>query len=798
MASPKKDVFADLFQLAAGPSCSQGDNQSMTNLALKQPRARNQASVRPDWGNLDVLLPDNAANVSRKTTPLVSNPNSASLNDSLSLMGLHERQPAVSTKRSSKARPAEQWRGDSLLDDEFTDLFVASVPIAASSKARIYSSHSLSQPTPTRLQPQESGLRDNSPNPHTVGANLTSTAPKIRPGSQETRAKSPTLYGNSSSRNGSPAFSNRHQRSQNGSQSVKNDELIATLVDIGLSVEDAIEAIERVGPDLQDCVNYVITKSQRCESRNTGLLPGLNVSDVSNRLFNTASRLLDKSKKQVICGIGTLQQHYLNNQTSDGTLLWMKSQHKYKGSAIEGKNGEQLEDYGTDDENIDAEEIQRIISAQRQRERERRRERLAAVKPLSRSGDTNTPNLPQRPITRELMHRDCANNQKKLGTPENAPSSSFPQPQSTQSSARKTTETGATTTAITESVDLLGLQTEPHSQSNAEKFKGTSASGTSDAYNLPARRSRSLTPRAATSETLNAFQQSDYDTAKAKGAEAFSRGDFHNALEAYTKCLNSVPEKHELRIVITANLALIAIKLGNYRLAKERCDEGLSLVGEVSAYPNWFINDKGIKYWLFKLLMRKAKSLELIEQFPEALECYMLLISKYGVTEPKVIEAKCRISNIVNPPKLQPKRKFSAPVAPSSTTGVQSEQLNRIKKQHAKEKRDEELKFQLHDQVNQKTQEWSRGNEGNIRALLISLGDVLPQRLGFPFITSKLITMNDLMLTKKVKINYMKVISCIHPDKLEHLAVEDKMICQQVFVTLNKAWEEFKVQNQIA
>ncbi|RKP29237.1 hypothetical protein METBISCDRAFT_10902, partial [Metschnikowia bicuspidata] len=590
-----------------------------------------------------------------------------------------------------------------------------------------------------------------------------------------TRAKSPTLYGSPSSRNGSLAFSNRHQRSQNGSQSVKNDDLIAALVDIGLSVEDAIEAIERVGPDLQDCVNYVMTKSSRRESRNTGLLPGFNVSDVSNRLFNTASWLLDKSKKQVICGIGTLQQQYLNNQTSDGTLLWMKSKHKYKDSAIEGKNGEQLEDYGTDDENIDAEEIQRIISAQKQRERERRCERLAALSPLSRRGDTNTtPNLPQRPIRRELTHRDCANNQEKQGTSENAPASSFPQPQSTQSSARKTTETGATTTAITESVDLLG-----------------------DAYSLPGRRSRSLTPRAATSETLNAFQQSDYDTAKVKGAEAFSRGDFHNALEAYTKCLNSVPEKHELRIVITANLALTAIKLGNYRLAKERCDEGLSLVGEVSAYPDWYINDKGIKYWLFKLLMRKAESLELIEQFPEALECYMLLISKYGVTEPKVIEAKGRISNIVNPPKLQPKRKFSAPVAPSSTTGVQSEQLNRIKKQHAKEKRDEELKFQLHDQVNQKTQEWSRGKEGNIRTLLISLGDVLPQRLGFPFITSKLITMNDLMLTKKVKINYMKVISCIHPDKLEHLAVEDKMICQQVFVTLNKAWEEFKVQNQI-
>ncbi len=53
------------------------------------------------------------------------------------------------------------------------------------------------------------------------------------------------------------------------------------------------------------------------------------------------------------------------------------------------------------------------------------------------------------------------------------------------------------------------------------------------------------------------------------------------------------------------------------------------------------------------------------------------------------------------------------------------------------------------------------------------------------------------MLPKKVKINHMKAIA-IHPDKLSNLQLQDKMICQGVFVVLNKAWDAFKQQNNMA
>lgn len=775
MAQPKKDAFADLFQSATGSS-RKGANSPMKD-QLKQPTAK--ASHNSSWSNLDVLSPNMSSNVSRRLTPLVASNFSSNLKNSASedpfaIFELRQSLPKCETTTPIQTPPEptiaqaavapqgfQLAHNDLLLDDEFTDAFVQELQ---------------KQPAIDKTQ--------------TCPLN---TAAHLR----------------------DDGFST--------AESQVNDNLLAELMDIGFSIDDANEAIECAGPNLQNCVNYIMGKNAKKSGRQTERQRqqpqadlNASINDMSNKLYSTASWFLDKSKKKLINGINTLQQQHLNNQTSDGIPAWMKTQHKFKDGAIERQNGETLEDYGRDEDNIDTEEIQRIIALQKQRERERKKERLersstsSLGQNLPRTSRHETPDLSQCPNS-SLSRLDQRSQQMRQASPKSISRPASSQSQTSQASSSQPHISRTPSTHIeqrspivapnTESVDLLGLQNESYTP--AQRFKSSFGG---DEYSIPTRRrnttqgsssSSSSSSRVASSVALNAFQQSDYETTKEKGAQAFSRGDFHDALEAYTKCLASIPERHELRIVITANLALTAIKLGDYRLAKEKCDEGMSLVGEAFVDQSWFINEKGIKYWYTKLLMRKAESMELMEQFPEALECYMLLISKHGVTDLKVMEAKRRINKIVNPPKPQeraPRQKkpevFSKP--------VQSEKVDRIKKQHAKEKREEELKFQLHDKVQESTAEWSRGKETNIRALLVSLGDVLPQRLGFAFITSKPITMSDLMLTKKVKVNYMKVISSIHPDKLESFGLEDKMICQLVFVTLNKAWDEFKVQNQIA
>lgn len=755
MVPPKKDAFADLFLTAVGTN-KKLDTTPMNELKPAVPTAN---TVKTNWSNLDVLSPNISTNVSRKLSPVASNSTSI---DPFSIFDLGNSLPRDSPNRPTNASPLKGVQGDSLLDDEFTDAFIS------------------------KPQPPIKSTPPTDPQ-HTRNGNEGQASRPLHTKDSE----------NSTPRNGI---------------SQANDNLLAELVDIGFSVEDSNQAIECVGNDLQSCVNYIMSKNlSKNETQNSNRhqvrqkSPDLNakINDVSNKLYSTASWFLDKSKKTVIGGINNLQQQHQNNQPSNGRPSWMKDQHKYKSGAIEKKNGQTFEDYGTDDENIDAEEIQKIIAQQQQRERERQKERLSrssSQSNLSLFQKLYINELPQPPLRIGTPQYNRASTPNKLNSPQ-----VISRPQSSQSSREGSSVPSEKPSAPAqiESVDLLGMLADNPISSPAQRFKqNNSMSGNEDSFGIQIRRrqtspSKGSVPRMATNEALNAFQQSDYETFKEKGTEAFTRGDFHDALEAYTKCLESIPKKHELRIVLTANLALTAIKLGNYRLANENCDEGIGLVGESYADPNWQINSKGVRYWLIKLLMRKAESLELMERFRDALDCLMLLISKHNVTDLKVMEAKRRVGKIVNPPKAKPKPQPKSS-SPSIKTTTSSEEVARVRKQHEKERKEEDLKFKLHDQINEKIILWSGGKETNIRALLMSLKDILPQRLGFPFITDKVITMNDLMLTKKVRINYMKVISSIHPDKLDSFSVEDRMICQLVFVTLNKAWDEFKVQNHIA
>lgn len=723
MAAPKKDVFADLFQSAAGTNRKLPADSSLKNLSSREPNAQN-STINGNWPNLDVLSPKVVSNGSQKLAPAAGIP----VNDPFYVFDLRESLLTTLSKPPSKAPNLSK---DSLLDEDFTDAFV---------------SNSTSITEPKYVESTD--------------------APASK------RGQLRQIPGNLGSRQGDAT-----------------DRVLAELVDIGFSVEESNEAIVHVGPELQNCVNYIMNKNSRWiqrptqdnrvdhkTQRNSHEFNSA-ISDVSSKLYSTASWFLDLSKRKVITGISNLKQQRFNN-TRDGTPAWMKCQEKYKGGVLEKREGEIYEDYVIDEDKVNRQEIQRIVEAQKQRESQR--ERIYHLN--TKSSHSLQPSS---------LRLNSSNESQDLPKGLRGNSSIV-----NRGSESYVTKAMINTPLSTDSVDLLGLS-ESSSHSSAQRFKQNSRS-IDDNFSIPTRRLTKVVsaPRLATNETLNAFLQSDYEVSKELGADAFSKGDFHSALEAYTKCLAAIPEKHELRIVITANLALTAIKLGNYRLAIDRCDEGMALVGESYTDSEWIINEKGIKYWYIRLLVRKAESMELSERFRDALECYMLLISKHNVTDLKILEAKRRVNKIVNPPKAAPKPKPKAEAA-SASRAAQSENVQRMKQQHEKEKQEEEMKFKLHNNIHKRTLEWSNGKETNLRALLMSLSEVLPQRLGFPFITDNVITMNDLMLTKKVKINYMRVISSIHPDKLENFGIEDRMICQLVFVTLNKAWDEFKVQNNV-
>ncbi|CUM53995.1 unnamed protein product [Debaryomyces tyrocola] len=782
---PKKDAFADLFQ-----SANLGSNGSLNdkNLSLLERQRKQQSPAinksnysQNSFSNLDILggSPASNSSVGSVNQSRSSTPNQS--NDPFSIFEKPQDKEPIRTSRPSA--PVSETMNNtsntgiggknkhevSLLDDEFTDAFTPEPETAE------------------QLTDSKRGSRSE------IGAR-----PRVNNGPKLTEQVSgPRTQDKPSSRTSSRTqvrlSESDSRQSKHESSTDARDTTLAELVDIGFSIEQSNEAIDEVGLDLQTCVNFIMgggkKKTKKKEATNRPIHNdrdlnndfGAKINDFSTDFFNKASLFINNSRNTVMKNIEQFQHHSKSDQNDGESSLpaWMKSQHMYKEDAAERKaNGGVSENYGSDEENIDHEAINEFIASQKIKDKEKQRARYEHLKGLAKnqiSGSTNTsnsqlgrsspikhPELPQRPSL-QPQSGPSRNEQKPQA-------SSIQQPRAKQASQ-----------PVENEVDLLGM----NHKSGHNKSQGKSSGGTIEHTFV-------LTP-------LNQFQASDYETSKDKATELFRVGDYDTAHVAYTRCLESLPEKHELRLVINSNLALTLIKTGNYKQAKICCDEALQLVTEndLQDYA-YLINEKTIKSWYTKLLSRKAESLEMLESFPEALESYMELISKYGVTDKKIMDGRRRVNHIVNPPKAKPRAASpeKAPSKPKTPTQTENnDNLRRIQKQHEDTKKQEEMKFNLHDDIQARIFAWSNGKEDNIRTLLMSLDDIIPAKLGLPFATTKKLTINDLMLPKKVKINYMKVISSIHPDKLTNLELEDKMVCEAVFITLNKAWDIFKEQN---
>ncbi|KAJ3378718.1 hypothetical protein HDU84_007339 [Entophlyctis sp. JEL0112] len=105
---------------------------------------------------------------------------------------------------------------------------------------------------------------------------------------------------------------------------------------------------------------------------------------------------------------------------------------------------------------------------------------------------------------------------------------------------------------------------------------------------------------------------------------------------------------------------------------------------------------------------------------------------------------------------------------------------------------EEEEKFRIKESVEAKSKRqidaWKRGKEQNLRALLSSLDMVL-----WPELEWKTIGLSELITEAQVKVKYMKAVSKVHPDKLKQgTSVEHRLTANEVFGTLNRAWDAFK------
>ncbi|GMJ15186.1 AUXILIN-LIKE3 [Hibiscus trionum] len=83
---------------------------------------------------------------------------------------------------------------------------------------------------------------------------------------------------------------------------------------------------------------------------------------------------------------------------------------------------------------------------------------------------------------------------------------------------------------------------------------------------------------------------------------------------------------------------------------------------------------------------------------------------------------------------------------------------------------------------------WVAGKEGNLRALLSSLQQVLWPECGW-----EPVSLTDLITSGSVKKVYRKATLCVHPDKVQQkgATLEQKYIAEKVFDILKEAWNKF-------
>ncbi|GLT40120.1 hypothetical protein SLA2020_142760 [Shorea laevis] len=99
----------------------------------------------------------------------------------------------------------------------------------------------------------------------------------------------------------------------------------------------------------------------------------------------------------------------------------------------------------------------------------------------------------------------------------------------------------------------------------------------------------------------------------------------------------------------------------------------------------------------------------------------------------------------------------------------------------------------LAETLDAEVKRWSKGKEGNLRALLSTLQYILGPESGW-----QPIPLTDLIATAAVKKAYRKATLFVHPDKLQQrgASIQQKYTCEKVFDLLKAAWNKFNAEER--
>ncbi|EGE04609.1 UBA/TS-N domain-containing protein [Trichophyton equinum CBS 127.97] len=331
----------------------------------------------------------------------------------------------------------------------------------------------------------------------------------------------------------------------------------------------------------------------------------------------------------------------------------------------------------------------------------------------------------------------------------------------------------------------------------------------------PARQSRTSTPVRPKAPQRTVPQISPASLAsihshRQKGTEAYKRGDYAVAHASYSSSISLIPNDHPIVIILLTNRALTGLKTGEPKSAISDADRALSIIGPSKGDSETIDLGNGeppkdMREFFGKALMRKAEALEQLEKWKDASAVWREAIeSGHGGNTSIQGRNRCEKAVSIGPngasatpskPISAPSRPKQAPrpAAPKSVSTKPADAVSRLRAANEAADRIDNEKFDLADAVEAKLAAWKGGKQDNLRALLASLDTVLWPEAGW-----KKISMAELILPNKVKIQYMKGIAKVHPDKIPvNATTEQKMISGAVFSTLNEAWDKFKRENNL-
>jgi len=198
---------------------------------------------------------------------------------------------------------------------------------------------------------------------------------------------------------------------------------------------------------------------------------------------------------------------------------------------------------------------------------------------------------------------------------------------------------------------------------------------------------------------------------------------------------------------------------------------------------------KNMRDFFGKALLRKAEALEQMERWVDAAAVWGEAVEAgHGGSTSIQGRNRCeKAANVNQPTPITNRRPTPAPArrpTPAATkrssamadlsqsSQPSAEAVTRLRQANAAAEKADDEKFALADSVNAKITAWKGGKADNLRALLGSLDTVL-----WPEANWKKIGMAELVLPNKVKVQYMKGIGKVHPDKVSSISSVASVWC---------------------